>query len=68
MKKKHYQFVYSGSWEGYKRFYKFARLKKFLSKIPEHELKRTQVRMKKGDFIYIGSYFLLKKGGLSVKF
>lgn len=68
MKRLHYTFAYSGEWEGMWRFYKLARLLKFLQKVPPHELKRTQCHKIKGGYAYAGAYFVKKRGGLSVRF
>lgn len=63
-----YRFVYSASWEGYKRFYKLSRLLKFLQKVPPHELKLSKTFKVKDGLTYMGDYYVKKRGGLSVKF
>lgn len=63
-----YTFVYSGEWEGFKRFRKLSNLLKLIRQIPDHELKNTRVFRKKDEFVYVGAYYVTKSGLLSVKF
>ena len=70
MKIKYYQFGYSGieGYEGYKRFRKLSRIKSFLQKVPPEELRYTTTTAWDGKYWYMGAYFVLKRGGLSIRF
>jgi hypothetical protein len=50
------------------KFYSFSTLKKFINKIPEHELKNTSVIEKKNGYLYVGKYYKMKSGNLSIEF
>jgi hypothetical protein len=66
--RKYYQFNYSGRWEGYQRFYKKARLLKFLQNVPAENLSDTTVTYWDGKFHRVGAYFLIKSGAVRIKF
>ena len=68
MKRRTFIFSYSGDWEGTRKFHSFVTLKRFINKIPDHDLKNTSVTEKKGEYLLVGKYFRLKKGGISIEF
>ena len=68
MKYQTYTLKYYGYEEKHRVFRKFSTLQKFINKIPNHELGLTACFLTKNGLIYKGQYFILAKGGLSVRF
>lgn len=66
---KFYQLDYLRNVDSFsKKFRKFSSFRLFIQNMSPDKLNYTRPMMYKDGFLRIGKYFILKKGGLSVKF